>query len=102
MNVGMVLYLPTAPVQLPIKVAREIRPYSPRQILRIAGFTDEARLAFDNLFTERAHVCCDHGQAETIAEEQHPTLKDLVVRQHHNISRLQINLHLRVRNELGL
>src|ERR1700733_1931125 len=102
MGIGVISYFLACPTRVPIKVTAEVGFDSFGQIRRITRTAQKPSPTFNNLFPERAHVSRNHWQAKAITKEQHPTLKDLVVRENHHIGCLEIQFHVFIWNELGL
>src|SRR5271166_6974029 len=99
MNIGVISYFFPCPSHVPIKITAEIGFDRSGQIRRIPRTAQKSSPTFNDLFSERSHVGGNHWQPKAITEEQHATLKDLVVRKNHNVRRFEIQLHLFIGNE---
>src|SRR5215471_5228722 len=96
----VVSYLLPPAIQSAIHITREVPFDRLRQFNRIFRPEQKPCLAFDDLILERPHIRCENWQAETVAQEQDATLKNVPVGQHENVGRLEVELGLVISNEV--
>src|SRR5688572_22708104 len=68
------------------------------EVLCISGRKDKSCPGVDNALLERAHIRSYHRQTEVIAKKQNAALKDVRIREHKRVGRLEIDFGFFVRN----
>src|ERR1700722_5122125 len=102
MFVGIIPYLRTAVIQIPIKVAGKISLDGASQIIDIVWVAQKTSSAFYYFLAKRAHVGGHYRQAEAVGQEHYAALEDFLVGKRQYIRGFEVKLGIFIGNKLEL
>src|SRR5208283_3751774 len=97
-----VLYFLSTLVQPLVQVTPEIHLDSSGQIRRVTAPMQKSRSACDYILSKGTNVSGDDRRSKTIRQEQHATLRDVLIWQHHSIRRLKVQFLVLIWNKFEL